>query len=122
MWLLQTGDQRMFDTAGAGRAAAKPDAIMASPVTAIEQLERFLLRRGVGALEADRHRCADCGRTPLTGEHVHIYASATRSASQHLQRIVCELCRPARRESPVASELVRHCEHGHTVRLTAHAA
>ena len=64
---------------------------MASPVTHVEQLERFLLRRGVGALEADRHRCADCGRTPLTGEHVHLYDGRKRG-------IVCELCRPLRRE------------------------
>jgi hypothetical protein len=95
------------------------------PVTDIEQLERFLLRRGVGALEADRHSCADCGRTPLTGEHVHLYGSPTHHATPratHQQRIVCELCRPARRETPMASELVRHCEHGHTVRLTARAA
>ena len=84
--------------------------------THIEQLERVLLRRGVGALEADRSRCADCGRTPLIGEQVHLYDGPPRSG------IVCELCRPARREPPVASELVRHCEHGHTVRLTARAA
>jgi hypothetical protein len=98
---------------------------MAWPVTDIEQLERFLLRRGVGALEADRHSCVDCGRTPLTGEHVHLYGGTTHAGTRratHQQRIVCELCRPARREAPVASELVRHCEHGHTVRLTAHAA
>jgi len=87
---------------------------MFSPATHVEQLERVLLRRGVGALEADRSCCADCGRTPLTGEHVHLYGAR--------QRIVCELCRPLRREIPVASELVRHCEHGHTVRLTARAA
>jgi hypothetical protein len=84
-------------------------------ITHVEQLERVLLRRGVGALEADRSRCSDCGRTPLTGEHVHVYADED-------ERIVCELCRPLRRESPLASELVRHCEHGHTVRLTARAA
>jgi hypothetical protein len=88
---------------------------MTSPVTDIEELERFLLRRGVGALEADRERCADCGRTPLTGEHVHVYGGRR-------PRLVCELCRPACREAPVASELVRHSEHGHTVRLTARAA
>jgi hypothetical protein len=88
---------------------------MALAVTHVEQLERFLLRRGVGALEADRHRCADCGRTPLTGEHVHLYDGRKRG-------IVCELCRPLRREHPVASEIVRHCEHGHTVRLTVRAA
>ena len=88
---------------------------MASPVTHIEQFERHLLRRGVGALEADRDRCVDCGRTPLTGEHVHLYDG--RRAG-----LVCELCRTLRRESPVASEIVRHSEHGQTVRLTARAA
>jgi hypothetical protein len=81
----------------------------------VEQLERVLLRRGVGALEADRDRCADCGRTPLTGERVHIYEGLP-------EPVVCELCRPLRRESPLASELVRHCEHGHAVRLMARAA
>jgi hypothetical protein len=84
---------------------------MDSSVTDGEQLERVLLQRGVGALEADRDRCADCGRTPLTGEYVHLYAGRSHS-------LVCELCRPARREAPVASEVVRHCEHGHTVRFT----
>jgi len=88
---------------------------MASPSTHVEQLEIVLLRRGLGALEADRHRCADCGRTPLTGEQVHIYAGPR-------QRIVCELCRPRQREAPDATEIVRHCEHGHAVRLTARAA
>jgi len=91
----------------------------------VEQLERFLLRRGVGALEADRHRCADCGRTPLTGEHVHLYESPPARPHRPPGRahgIVCELCRPLRRDAPVATEIVRHCEHGHTVRLTARAA
>ena len=88
---------------------------MISAVTHVEQFERFLLRRGVGALEADRHRCADCGRTPLTGEHVHLYDERGRG-------IVCELCRTLRQQAPVASEIVRHCEHGHTVRLTVRAA
>jgi len=84
----------------------------------VEQLERVLLRRGLGVLEADRSRCADCGRTPLTGEHVHLY----ESPRSRLRGIVCELCRPRRREAPVASEVVRHCEYGHAVRLTARAA
>jgi hypothetical protein len=79
----------------------------------IEQLERRLLMRGIGALSADRSRCADCGRTPLVGEHVHLYE---RSGSPEA---VCELCRQLRREPPLASELVRHGEHGQTVRLTA---
>jgi recombinational DNA repair protein (RecF pathway) len=75
----------------------------------IEQFERHLLRRGVGVLEADRDRCADCGRTPLVGEHVHLHSS--------VPGIVCELCSPLRHAHPVATELVRHSEHGHTVRL-----
>jgi hypothetical protein len=79
--------------------------------THVEQFERVLLRRGVGALEADRDRCADCGRTPLTGEQVHIYGGQQ-------QTLVCELCRWRHGDEPVASELIRHCEHGHAVRLT----
>jgi hypothetical protein len=82
----------------------------------VEQLERILLMRGLGALEADRSHCADCGRTPLTGEHVHLY----ESSQSHV--LVCELCRQLRREPSLASELVRHCEHGQTVRVTARAA
>jgi len=46
---------------------------------------------------------------------VHIYEGLP-------EPVVCELCRPLRRESPLASELVRHCEHGHAVRLMARAA
>jgi hypothetical protein len=91
---------------------------MASTERHVEQLERVLLRRGVGALEANRHRCTDCGRTPLTGEHIHLYGSPSAQG----QGIVCELCRTLRREAPVASEIVRHSEHGHAVRLTARAA
>jgi hypothetical protein len=88
--------------------------MLATPVTDAEQLERVLLRRGVGVLAADRNRCADCGRTPLVGEQVHLYG-------RH-DSVVCELCRPLRREPPAASETVRHTERGQTVRLTARAA
>ncbi len=88
---------------------------MASEMTHVEDFERHMLRRGLGALEADRECCADCGRTPLTGEHVHLYDGRRGG-------LVCELCRTLRRDAPVASEIVRHCEHGHTVRLTARAA
>jgi len=74
-----------------------------------EQLERHLLRRSVGILEGDRTTCADCGRAPLIGEWVHLYGAA---------ELVCELCRPLRREAPVSSEPVRHSEFGHTVKVT----
>ncbi len=87
---------------------------MPASVTPIKQFERLLLRRGVGALAADRHHCNDCGRTPLVGERVHLY--------ERSEGIVCELCRPLRREAPAASELVRHSERGHAVRLAARAA
>jgi hypothetical protein len=87
---------------------------MAISLPEVDGFERLLLRRGVGVLEADRDRCADCGRTPLTGEQVHLYDGRKGG-------IVCELCRPLRSETPVATELVRHCEHGHTVRITARA-
>ncbi len=87
---------------------------MASPHRDVEQLERYLLQRGVGSLTADRHRCVDCERTPLVGEHVHVYE---RSSG-----IVCELCRQLRRSAPLFTEIVRHSELGHTVRLTARAA
>ncbi len=77
-----------------------------------EQLERHLLRRSVGILEGGRTSCADCGRAPLIGEWVHLYGAA---------EIVCELCRPLRREAPVSSEPVRHGEFGHTVKVTRRA-
>ncbi|HWX88168.1 MAG TPA: hypothetical protein VNX67_08340 [Solirubrobacteraceae bacterium] len=87
---------------------------MASSGSDVEQLERYLLRRGVGSLTADRHRCVDCERTPLVGERVYVYE---RSSG-----IVCELCRQLRRTAPLLAEIVRHSELGHTVRLTARAA
>ncbi len=80
----------------------------------VEQLERYLLRRSVSTLAANRDRCVDCSRTPLVGERVHLY--------ERLPGIVCELCRQLRRSAPVATEIVRHAELGHTVRLTARAA
>lgn len=80
-----------------------------------DQFQRVLLRRGVGALTETRTECVDCGRTPLTGERVHLYEGRRGG-------LVCELCRTLRREQPAASELVRHCEHGHAVRLTVRVA
>jgi hypothetical protein len=83
---------------------------MARSAPAIDEqdLERELLRKSVGALSATRHSCADCGRTPLTGEALHVYAGAVS---------VCELCRPLRREAPERSERVRHSEYGLAVRV-----
>jgi hypothetical protein len=72
---------------------------MDSPFPRPPALEERLLRNGVDALEADRNRCLDCGRTPLIGEHVHLYESAD---------LVCELCRMIRRDAPVLSAQVTH--------------
>jgi hypothetical protein len=88
---------------------------MSSLDSQLEELERHLLRRGVWAREADRSSCADCGRTPLTGEEVHVFEGRRR-------RIVCELCRVEYDDTPIASEVVRHAAHGKNVRLTARAA
>ena len=73
-----------------------------------QDLERALLRKSVGALSAEPHRCVDCGRAPLVGETLYRYAAGAP---------VCELCRPLRRGEPEASERVRNSEYGHTVRV-----
>ena len=88
---------------------------MAAHTTHVEQLERRLLRQGVDALEEDRNRCSGCGRSPLIGESVHRYEGRVRG-------ILCELCRALRSEPPVASDVVRHFERGHAVRVIARAA
>jgi hypothetical protein len=73
------------------------------------ELERQLLRRSGGAPAAGRDHCDGCHRTPLVGEQVHVYDGG---------RVLCELCRRERRETPVRSESVHGSEHGQTVRLT----
>ncbi len=80
---------------------------MHSAVSPSPGFELALLRKSVGALAARRHRCAHCHRTPLIGERVYLYSD----------RIVCELCRPRRREPPQATELVRSPEHARAVRV-----
>jgi hypothetical protein len=88
---------------------------MASATADREKLELLLLRRGIGALEADRTSCADCGRTPLVGEQVYVYGGRR-------PRTVCELCSTLRQEEPQVSAAVRHAAHGRTVRVLAPAA
>jgi recombinational DNA repair protein (RecF pathway) len=69
--------------------------------------ELALLRKSVGAAAEAHDRCVHCHRTPLVGERVYLYD----------ERIVCELCRPRRREAPHASALVRSPEHSRAVRV-----
>jgi hypothetical protein len=77
-------------------------------------LEHHFVRKSVDALSDHREGdCGNCGRTPLTGEHVHRYEDG---------QLLCELCRPLRRVEDAREEVVRHPEYGHTVRLIARAA
>jgi hypothetical protein len=87
-----------------------------SAAPAVPQHEKALLRRSMGEHDERRHRCVHCRRTPLTGEVVHAYATAAG------ERLVCELCRPLRREAPVRSELMHAPEHERSVRLMRRAA
>jgi hypothetical protein len=87
-----------------------------APAPAGPPLEKALLRRSVGEHETHRHRCAHCHRTPLTGEVVHVYATAAG------ERLVCDLCRPLRRQAPARSELMHAPEHERSVRLMRRAA
>jgi hypothetical protein len=73
-----------------------------------QDLERALLRKSVGSLAGRRDLCADCGRTPLIGETLHLFAGGST---------VCELCSPMRGDAPVHSERVRHSEFGLAVRV-----
>jgi hypothetical protein len=88
---------------------------MLRPVLGLSEpdLERELLRKGVGALAAGRASCSECGRTPLVGERIHFFDHDV---------VVCELCRSARGGRPERSETVRHSERGHTVRLRVRPA
>ena len=78
-------------------------------VREIPGLEFHLLRRSVDALAEGRERCDHCHRTPLVGEHVHVYKSG---------RTLCELCRALRPEEPLSSRLVHGPAFGHAVRIT----
>jgi hypothetical protein len=76
-------------------------------------LERELLRKSVSLMDAGRHRCGDCGRTPLVGEQRHLYRRGV---------VVCELCRALRTDAPERTELVRGDGGGGTVRVLRRAA
>ncbi len=69
--------------------------------------ELSFVRASMRALSGARRDCVHCRRTPLVGETVFFYG----------ERMVCELCRPRRREAPHATELVRSPEHARAVRV-----
>ena len=83
-------------------------AASASDSTAIETGARALQRRRARGRPPT---CRHCHRTPLVGEHVHVYGSGRRG-----EEIVCELCRPLRTAAPERTVLVRSAEQRATVR------
>jgi hypothetical protein len=68
--------------------------------------EISLLRKSVGDRGPDASSCAHCRRTPLVGEHVHLYG----------ERLVCQLCRHLRREAPRATVVMHSSEHERAVK------
>ena len=83
------------------------------PTLTPADLELRLLRKGLGERREERPSCADCGRTPLTGERLH---HDERGAT------VCDLCRPRHRIEITRTELVCGPEYGHTVKVRRLAA
>jgi hypothetical protein len=83
--------------AGATKAAA---------MTAFGPPELSFVRASMRALAGGREGCVHCHRTPLMGETIYLYG----------ERLVCELCRPLRRESPGRIEVVHSAERDHTVK------
>jgi hypothetical protein len=78
--------------------------------------QAVLLRKSVGGMVAQRDRCHDCARTPLVGERVHVYVHAGG------ERLVCDLCRRRRRETPASTRLMHSPEHERAVRVVARVA
>jgi hypothetical protein len=77
----------------------------------LPMFERVLLRKSVGELVANRQRCWHCGRTPLIGEDVHLYEVTSGT------RLVCDLCRPLRKEPPARTVLMHSPERERAVRV-----
>jgi hypothetical protein len=50
------------------------------------ELELALLRRGVRRMSAGRWACSRCGRSPLVGERLHVFAPRGDEES------ICDLC------------------------------
>jgi hypothetical protein len=86
----------------------RPQRLAESHSPTSQDFERHMLRLSVEDLTAERAHCADCGRSPLVGEDVHLYERG---------RVVCELCRQLRSEPPVSTQRVRYGTPGQSVRL-----
>jgi hypothetical protein len=63
-------------------------------------LERQLLRTSVVSMTEHRRSCSSCGRSPLVGERIQVFA-----ARDGRERRLCDLCAPAAGE-PLRMERV----------------
>jgi hypothetical protein len=68
--------------------------------------ELSFVRVSMRALAGGRRGCVHCHRTPLVGETVFFYG----------ERMVCELCRPLRRDTPAREDVVHSSEYELTVK------
>ena len=96
---------------GVSLPPAKPHQTMSVLARARPLVEISLLRYSLGELAAQRNCCTHCGRTPLVGERVYLYAAAAG------ERLLCELCRRLKRETPQRSERVHSAENEGAVRV-----
>jgi hypothetical protein len=53
-------------------------------------LERQLLKNSVSTMAAGRRSCSSCGRSPLIGERIQVFA-----VRDGRERPLCDLCAPA---------------------------
>ena len=83
------------------------------------ELELALLRRGVRRMSASRWACSRCGRSPLVGERLHVFAPHGDEES------ICDLCMKKAPDGsfgdPVRLERVLAGERPLTVRRAAAA-
>jgi hypothetical protein len=78
-------------------------------------LERLLLRHSILEMTAGRCSCAECGRSPLVGERLHVFAA--RNGVEHA---LCDLClAEAPPGEPLRMERVRPGERPLTIERAA---
>jgi len=66
-------------------------------------LERQLLKSSVSSMAAARYSCSECGRSPLIGERIQVFA--VREGRRPGERALCDLCAAGAGE-PVRMERV----------------
>ena len=77
-----------------------------SVLKAIGPPELSFVRSSMRALACSREGCDGCHRTPLVGETVYFFG----------ERMVCELCKPLREDTPSRSEVMHSGEYELTVK------